>query len=307
VARGRVRAGIAVALGAAVAASAGPAATAAARRADRTFPVRHSTVTYVDRSRPTEDPDATRSAPARTLVTELWVPKGRGRFPLVVFAHGNNGHPLKLTQMLTAWAAAGYVVAAPAFPLTNDHSGGRSIIADFAQQPADVSFVITQVLRDARRRGSPVFRKVDPDHVGAAGHSLGGATLYGVTAEPCCRDRRVDAAVFMDAIRLPFPGDVRPRVHGPVLFVHIRGDVATPYAGTLAEYERATPPKLMMTLTQGLHFEPFEDAPSPHDAAVVAATTDFWDATLKGERGGLRRAVRAGTEPGLSTVDAELR
>jgi dienelactone hydrolase len=297
-------------LGAALVGGTGPAGadaapTAAAAR--RPLAIRHLTLTLVDRSRPTDDPAGVRTADRRTLATEVWVPRARGPFPLVVFAHGNNGHPRKLTQLLSTWARAGYVVAAPAFPLTNDESGAASVIPDYVQQPADLSFVITQLLRQSRRAGSPLSGRVDPRHIGAAGHSLGGATVYGLVAEPCCRDRRVDAAIFMDAIRLPFAGAVRPRVEGPVLFIHIEGDPATPYAGTLEQYRRARPPKLMMTLTQGIHFEPYENAPSPHDRAVADATTAFWDAYLAGRRGAVPRIVSGGTEAGSSTVDARLR
>src|SRR4051812_31479398 len=62
-------------------------------------PVRHQTITLVDTSRPTEDPIADRDAPTRTLVTEVYVPGGKGPFPLVVMAHGNLGNPGKLSQL----------------------------------------------------------------------------------------------------------------------------------------------------------------------------------------------------------------
>lgn len=299
------RGAIGILVGAVVLTMASPAVAArgGAAGGDSTQ-VRRVTLRFVDTSRPTDDPEGARSAPSRTLVTEVWLPKGKGRHPLVVLGHGNAGHPLKLTQMLSAWAAAGYVVAAPAFPLTNDRSGGPSIIADYRQQPGDLSFTITRLLRADGRRSSPLHRRIDRDHIGVAGFSLGGATLYGLAAERCCRDRRVDATIFMDAIRLPFAGDRRPPVRGPVMFIHIDGDVATPYQGTVEQFQRATPPKYLMTLTEGVHFEPFEDAASPHDDAVIAATTDFWDAYLKDEKRAVRRIVRDGTEPDLSTVEA---
>ena len=64
----------------------------------------HETITFVDPSRPTEDPTADRSAPDRTLVTEVYVPGGKGPFPIVLLAHGIAGNPGKLSQLLEAWA-----------------------------------------------------------------------------------------------------------------------------------------------------------------------------------------------------------
>ena len=49
-------------------------------------------------------------------------------------------------------------------------------------------------------------------------------------------------------------------------------------------YTVAKPPKYLMALNQGIHFEPYEEFPSPHDGAVIAATTAFWDGYLKDAR-----------------------
>ena len=45
--------------------------------------------------------------------------KSAGPFPLIVFAHGFNITPTPYAPMLRAWVRAGFVVAAPIFPLTN--------------------------------------------------------------------------------------------------------------------------------------------------------------------------------------------
>jgi fermentation-respiration switch protein FrsA (DUF1100 family) len=284
-----------------------PSASGAAATT-KPLPVRHVTMTFVDHTRKTVDPVGTRSAPTRTLVTQVYVPRGRGPWPLVVMAHGNAGDPAKLSELLTAWAQAGYVVAAPTFPLTNDLSGQPTVIPDYVNQPGDVSFVIDQMLRQSKQHGSAVFHHVDASRIGIAGHSLGGATIYGVGFNACCRDRRVDAVIAMDAVRLPF-GTHRFdfRRHTPLLLIHIRGDPVVSYSFSQDVYDAASPPKYLMTLTQGIHFEPYENAPSPHDAAVMAATTTFWNAYLKGRVADRRRVVAAGTQPGLSSVTAKLR
>lgn len=292
-----------------VALTAGGAALAGAAAAppERVHRVRHLTLTLVDRSRTTDDPGGTRSAPSRTLKTEVYVPSGPGPFPLVLMAHGNNGDPNKLSELLTAWARAGYVVAAPAFPLTNDLSGGPSILGDYVHQPGDLSFLIDQLTAANRRATSRLHGKVDVHHVGLAGHSLGGATALGSAFASCCRDRRLDALVVMDGRLAPFPRshDVFRRL--PILVIHLTGDPVVPYSYAQQVYVAVKPPKYLMALTQGVHFEPYENTPNVHDAAVIAATTAFWDAYLRHEPAAARRVVRVGTQPGLSRVYARFR
>ena len=282
------------------------AATSSAAPKAKTYSVHHVTLTFVDHSRTTDDPTGARSATSRTLVTEAYIPKGKGTFPLVVMAHGNAGNPGKLSQLLTAWAQAGYVVVAPAFPLTNDLTTAPSIVVDFTHQPADVSFVIDRVLSQTKHRGSPLYHRVDANHIGLAGHSLGGGTAYAVAFNSCCRDKRIDAVITMDAVKRPFRGTYAFKGK-PLLLIHIAGDPVVPYATSQDIYAIAAPPKYLMKLNQGIHFEPFENAPSPQDAAVIAASTAFWDGYLRNDVAARRRVVGAGTEAGLSQVTATLR
>jgi dienelactone hydrolase len=232
------------------------------------------------------------------------VPRGKGPFPVVLFAHGNNGNPGKLSRLLEAWAGAGYVVAAPAFPLTNDLSGGPSILLDYLNQPGDMEFVLDELLDRSRAKTGFLAGRIDRRHIGAGGFSLGGATVYGYAFNRCCRDRRVDAVLLLDAARPDFDGSPYGRFRGPVMFDHLRNDPLVAYENSTEAYAEAGTPTLLMTLEQGVHPEPFENIPSVHDEAVIVATTRFWDVYLERE-GTIRSIVRAGTEPGLSDVVAK--
>jgi hypothetical protein len=135
--------------------------------AEAAVPSRKLTLTLVDTSRPTDDPaNPAGDAPARTLRTDVYVPSGKGPFPVVLMAHGIDGSPGKFTQLLGAWAGAGYVVVAPAFPLTSNRSPKPTAFTDYVNQPGDLSFVLTQVLARAKQKSSPLYRRVDPKHVG---------------------------------------------------------------------------------------------------------------------------------------------
>ena len=156
--------------------------------------------TFVDTSRPTADHGSVPGAPSRTLRTTVLFPATAdggppdttaGPYPLVVFAHGSGGLGTDYFPMLRSWAAAGYVVAAPEFPVAASGPDGRqgdsSSIEDLANQPADMSFLVTQLLAAT----TPIHDVLDPNRVGAPGHSLGAMATLAVTENTCCRDERM--------------------------------------------------------------------------------------------------------------------
>ena len=121
--------------------------------------------------------------------------KAAGRFPLLVYAHGSGGSKAETAALFASWAEAGYVVAAPEFPLMNSHTPGGSDISDYTNQPRRcVSFVIDQMLRAPP---SGLTRMVDAARIGVSGFSLGGVTAVGVAFNSCCLDHRMKAAVIM--------------------------------------------------------------------------------------------------------------
>ena len=77
------------------------------------------TETFIDRSRPTNAGAETPARPERTIRTRIVYPERGGPYPLLVLAHGASGHPDEYAEQIPEWAADGFVVAAPEFPLTN--------------------------------------------------------------------------------------------------------------------------------------------------------------------------------------------
>src|SRR5438067_1920033 len=98
----------------------------------------------------------------RVLTTSVWYPAAPGGpFPLVVFAHGYNVTPAPYAGLLQSWARAGYVVAAPTFPLTNPGAPGGPNEDDVVNQPADVRFVIDRLLAADAQPG-PLAGLINP-------------------------------------------------------------------------------------------------------------------------------------------------
>jgi predicted dienelactone hydrolase len=264
------------------------------------------TLELVDPSRPTEAGAGLPHRDERTLVTDVYLPAGAGPFPFVAFSHGLNGHPRKFTGLLGDWAEAGYAVAAPAFPLSNDEVPGEATWTDVVNQPGDVSFVIDELLAANEDPASPVHGAIDPERIGVAGLSLGGATTYGVAFNDCCLDEWPVAAMVLDGARLAVGGEFRMGSGLPLMVVHADQDYALPYAEAADAYADAVAPKWLVTLHEAAHAEPFEDTPDPADDLVRAATIAFWDRYLGGDEAAEERIVDAVTPPSLATLERDL-
>jgi dienelactone hydrolase len=257
--------------------------------------------TFVDRSRRTV-PTTGAPLPSRTLVTTIYRPNGSGPFPLVVFSHGLDGHPEKFTKLFSAWADAGFAIAAPAFPLTNSHAANpNSNVGDVGQQPADVSFVLDHVLALNNQRRSRLFHAIDQHRIGASGLSLGGLTTYMLAYGKCCRDQRIDAVAVLDGLR----SDERLDGHVPLLIAHSDTDPTLPYSSALEAFAAARAPAWFVTLHGAAHASQWEDDITPFDHIDERLTIDFWDATLNGNSQAFVRLQRDATVPGLSSIVAK--
>jgi dienelactone hydrolase len=269
---------------------------------DREYPVRTATRTFVDPSRPTSPNGGVAGAPDRTLAVHVWYPDGPGPFPLVVFSHGYAVTPDFYAPMLERWAAAGYVVAAPTYPILSGEPGGASHV-DYEQTFADTSFVITQLL--AIGPGDAVGALVDPTRIAAAGHSDGEVIAFGVGFLECCRDPRVRAVVAM-AGNLENANNPHVRDTGtPILHVMETGDEYDPYPASIA-WDRAnlTGPRWMLTLEGATHVPPYQVPGDPHFELLADAVVDFLDGTLKGHPDRLdRMAATAAAAPTLASLE----
>src|SRR5262249_41616368 len=125
----------------------------------------------------------------------------RGRFPLVVFAHGFDGEGSYFRGFGESWARHGYVVALPTFPLSRH---GVDDAGDLAHQPRGISFVVDQL--GGLDRDAPLAGHVDTETLAVGGPSLGSATVFGVGYNSCCVDDRIDAVVAVSGGPAGFPG-----------------------------------------------------------------------------------------------------
>jgi len=279
------------------------------------YAVGRRTIEVVDPTRGT-DADSKRELPAepdRTLPVLLLypaagavpaatepvddAPPAPGRFPLVVFSHGWTASGPVYQGRVKEWARAGYIVAAPTYPLS---SGRGGVLADYVNQPADVSFVIDQLL--ALPDDDPLAAHLDGERVAAAGHSLGAITTLGVSLNSCCADDRLDAAVELSGIRLPFPdGAFDDLGLVPFLAVHGAADNIVPVKGSDSLFAEAPGPAAYLRLTEADHTDFLFGDGALLDQVVVA----FLDRHLKDDDTGFDAIPEVVAASGQGTLEVK--
>ncbi|HEX5594617.1 MAG TPA: chlorophyllase [Micromonosporaceae bacterium] len=221
-----------------------------------------------------------------------------GRFPIVVFSHGLTGLPADYAPLLTRWAAAGLIVAAPAYPYTS--RGGEYNVLDVMNQPADASYVLTEILALDAAAVDPLRGHLATDRVAAAGHSAGGITTIGLFTLK--RDERFVAGIVLAGSALgvgtAFQGPAAPQ-----LFVHGVLDEVVAYEAGRAAYEKVPWPKAMLSLPDGDHGQSLLRDGSPAFTIVVETTVDFLRWSLYGDATARSRLATNATAGGVATFD----
>jgi dienelactone hydrolase len=200
-----------------------------------------------------------------------------GRFPLVLFSHGLHGSPERYTPAAASWAAAGFVVALPAYPHTSTDARDYRR-KDIRHQPADAAYVIGKVRGLDKRAGDPLAGRIDGDHVAAVGHSAGGYTTTGLFTPG--HDPRLRAGVVLAGWRAPKAFGGPPAT---MLFIHGDSDPVVPVAEGRAAYDAVPWAKSYVLLPRN-HHAAYMLPGNRGFPEMESLVTDFLRWTLTGDR-----------------------
>ncbi|WP_304523872.1 acetylxylan esterase [Actinokineospora sp. PR83] len=161
-----------------------------------------------------------------------------GKHPVIIWGNGTGAVPEVYSGLLRHLASHGFIVAAAN---TKQSNSGQEMLVGAAWLKWENS-----------RPGSPYYQKVDVEHVGAIGHSQGGAGAINAGANPV-----VDATLALEPGPLANPGALR----GPVLFLAGENDkIVNPDLLVKPLYARATQvPAWYAELGGANHFTPVPD------------------------------------------------
>lgn len=95
----------------------------------------------------------------------------KNKYPLILFSHGYQGDRFNSVWFIYALVKKGYIVASLEHYGETWHQSLPKEILKPWNRPKDVSFVITEVLKDSFLKD-----RIDPDKIGFAGFSNGGLT-----------------------------------------------------------------------------------------------------------------------------------
>jgi predicted dienelactone hydrolase len=258
--------------------------------------------------------DAARS---REVPLRVYRPASAAPAPVVLFSHGLGGSREGSAYLGEHWAGRGYVAAFlqhagsdsavwqgvprdKRLEVLTEAASGRNLVL----RAGDVSAVLDQLEAWNRTSGHPLAGALDLARLGMSGHSFGAVTTQAVSGQSIGRggarftDRRIKAALALSPSS-PRQGDPKVAfgsVTIPWMLMTGTRDVSPirdiDVASRLAVFSSLQPGDKYELVLEGAEHSAFGDRALPgergprnpnHHRAILALSTAFWDAHLRGD------------------------
>lgn len=251
----------------------------------------------------------------RTLPIRVYLPETRKPAPVILFSHGLGGSRDNNPYLGNHWAKRGYVVVFVQHPGSDDsvwkdlpapqrmHAMQQAgSLENFLDRNKDIPVVIDALTHWNSQDGHTLYHRLDPSHIGMSGHSFGAITTQAVAGQSFVaehvsfRDARIKAAVMMSPNK-PAIGDPAPAfasIRIPCLLLTGTRDDGIIFSTRPEDRLKVFPylqqaPAWQVVFDKATHMtfsdrdlmgRPIRD-PRYH-SAILALTTAFWDAELRG-------------------------
>jgi predicted dienelactone hydrolase len=265
----------------------------------------------------------------RLVPVKIYLPEGKGPFPVIVFSHGLGGSREDYGYVGRHWASHGYVSIHPQH-LGSDDGTFRGAAGDLRDalgtaaavaRPRDARFVLDR-LQAANREAGPLQGKLDLRRAGMAGHSYGAWTALVVAGQSVpgegtrLAEPRFRAAIAMSPALTAGgpPWEAYGTIRIPVL--HMTGTLDDSPVGPFPKAADRRIPfdhvrgggQYLVTFEGGDHmiFSGFRAAPGSKEALlhdlIRQSSTAFWDAYLKDDAAAKQWLAEGGFAAVLGTA-----
>jgi len=272
----------------------------------------------------------------RDIPLRVYLPTSHSPEPVILFSPGLGGSREICAYLGNHWAARGYVAVFMQHPGSDDSvwkgkgalqamtsMKGAASPAEFLLRVKDVPAVIDQITAWDHASGSPLFQRLDLSKIGMSGHSFGAVTTQAVSGQSYglmgqhYTDPRIKAALAFSpsspgmgasrafsSVQIPWMLMTGTKDNSPIG----RQDVAS----RLEVYPNLHGiPKYELVLNNAEH-SAFTERPLPgdreprnpnHHRVILALSTAYWDAYLKGDQQALGWLQGTGPRSVMESAD----
>lgn len=272
-----------------------------------------------------------------------------GPYPMVIYNHGYGADQYQALYLKELLASEGYIVAAPKY--SNSFMFDTSSLFSFSEaishidNDAPVDSFVSELFRDSyvtylennrifkaeatldeilncnNDEGCFLYRSIDTEAIGMAGHSLGGITTIGVTGghpNDAMLDERIKAAAFYASPSYPFEKSIASiAIPSLVMVGEMDTFVTKPDENKWLSQPHLSPPYFFITLEGANHFSfsnnlidddetiAWNRAASELHDTIANYTLSFFDLYLLGN-GSLEDIIAGSDNPIFLSFDYEM-
>jgi predicted dienelactone hydrolase len=249
----------------------------------------------------------------REIPIRVYLPSVKTPAPVVLFSHGLGGSRVECAYLGRHWASRGYLA------VFLDHRGGHFSVRqdeptvqrmapmknaaggeNFLSRVKDVPAVLDQLERWNKSEGHALRGMLDLSRIGMSGHSLGAATTQAVSGQAFSHgrfsytDSRIKAAIALSPSSPGRGGDPREAFGSvKIPWMLMTGTKDGDLKSRLAVFAALPPGEKYELVLDGAEHSVFTDRTPlrvtgkrklDYHQVVLALSTAFWDAWLRGDR-----------------------